>query len=79
MPTAYSSALGWKMPYWMGVYQAGGTENGFHGLATLSNGTTLSPSVVGRPATSGCIMLTNEDAATLYNWASIGTPVIIHN
>jgi lipoprotein-anchoring transpeptidase ErfK/SrfK len=79
MPTAYSSALGWKMPYWMGVYQAGGTENGFHGLATLSNGTTLPASTVGRPATSGCIMLTNEDAATLYNWASIGTPVTIHN
>lgn len=78
MPTAYSKALGWTMPYWMGIYQAGGTENGLHGLARLDDGRWLTTAVLGRPATSGCIMMSNEDAATLYNWATIGTTVVIH-
>ena len=78
MNNAYSRALGWGMPYWMGIYQAGGTENGFHALARLDNGSVLSSSVIGAPATSGCIMLNDADAKTLYNWAEIGTPVWIH-
>jgi tetratricopeptide (TPR) repeat protein len=76
---AYSSAMEWGMPYWMGVYQAGGTENGFHAMARLSNGSVLSTSVLGRPATRGCIMLSDADARTLYNWAVVGIPVSIHN
>ncbi len=32
----------------------------------------------GRPMSHGCINLTNADAQFLYNWASIGTPVVIH-
>lgn len=78
MPHADSRALGWGMPYWMGIYQAGGTENGFHGIATLANGKELPISVLGRTATSGCVMLSNPDAITLYNWATIGTEVWIH-
>jgi len=26
----------------------------------------------------GCINLTNADAQFMYNWAPIGTPVVIH-
>jgi tetratricopeptide (TPR) repeat protein len=77
MPNAYSRALGWGMPYWMGIYQAGGTENGFHAMARLANGAVLGTGVLGRPATSGCIMVSDSDAKMLYNWADIGTPVII--
>jgi hypothetical protein len=66
------------MPYWMGIYQAGGSENGFHAMARLPNGTVLSTSVLGRPATNGCIMMSDDDARTLYNWAVVGTPVWIH-
>lgn len=78
MPNAYSSSMSWGMPYWMGIYQAGGSENGFHAMARLANGTVLSTSVLGRPATNGCIMLSDADARTLYNWAVLGTPVWIH-
>ncbi len=75
---AYSTSMGWGMPWWMGIYYAGSSENGFHGMARLRNGTVLSTSVLGRPATHGCIMLSDADARTLFNWAEIGIPVWIH-
>jgi len=78
LPNAYSRALDWGMPTWMGVYQAGGTENGFHGMARIKGGQVMSTSFLGHPATSGCIMLSDGDSRTLYNWAEIGTPVWIH-
>jgi LysM repeat protein len=32
----------------------------------------------GHPMSHGCINLTNKDARFLYNWASYGTPVVVH-
>jgi lipoprotein-anchoring transpeptidase ErfK/SrfK len=32
----------------------------------------------GHPMSHGCINMTNADAQFMYNWASIGTPVVIH-
>ncbi len=32
----------------------------------------------GRPMSHGCVNMTNADARWLYNWASIGTPVVTH-
>lgn len=78
MPESYSSALGWRQPMWMGIYMAGGTENGFHALAIDSKGKKLPDSVLGRPATTGCVMLSDADAKALYDWADIGVMVTIH-
>jgi lipoprotein-anchoring transpeptidase ErfK/SrfK len=78
MPNAYSSSMGWGMPWWMGIYYAGKWENGFHAMARLRNGTVMPNSSLGRPQTHGCIMLSDANAKTLYDWAVIGTAVWIH-
>jgi lipoprotein-anchoring transpeptidase ErfK/SrfK len=52
-------------------------ENGIHALPILSNGQTLWGGYLGTPASFGCIILSTENARTLYYWADIGTPVVI--
>jgi len=79
IPMAYSSGLGLKMPYWLGIYWAGATENGFHALPINRNGQTLWAGYLGRPVSFGCIVLNTSDAALLYNFVDIGTPVDIHD
>lgn len=70
LPVAKSFKLGWRLPYWMGIYYGRGLQNGFHGIAYTSRG--------GRTGTSlGCIVMPDAAAIRLYRWASIGTPVII--
>ncbi len=78
MRKAFGSAWNIWMPYWLGLYWAGGTENGFHGLPW--NATTGQPTwagLVGTRVTFGCVMLSNENAKTLWDIAYIGMPVII--
>ena len=77
MPEAYSRKWQLRMPYWMGIYDAGPSENGFHALPILKSGRTLWANVLGRPASFGCIILSGKDAATLYRWADMGTLVTI--
>ena len=76
--TAYASTWNLDMPYWMGVYQSGPLENGIHALPIQrSTGTKLWEGYLGQQVSYGCIILSDENAQTLYNWAQIGTPVII--
>ena len=75
---AYSSIFGVWMPWWLGIYYAGASENGIHGLpVSVSTGATIWANAVGVPVTFGCIMLHNDAARTLYDMAYIGMPVII--
>lgn len=75
---AYGSSFGFWMPWWLGIYYAGSSENGIHGLpVNATTGVTIWANAVGAPVTFGCIMLSNEAASTLYNLAYIGMPVII--
>jgi LysM repeat protein len=76
-PNAYASTWGLQMPYFMGIYWAGSLENGIHALPILSNGQTLWAGYLGTPVSFGCIILSTENARTLYYWADIGTPVVI--
>lgn len=70
IPMAKSSVLGWKLPYWMGIYYVGRIQNGFHGYSIRANGTLAANSL-------GCIVMPTAAAAALYRWASVGTPVVI--
>jgi LysM repeat protein len=76
-PNAYASTWDLQMPYFMGIYWSGSLENGIHALPILSNGQTLWGGYLGTPASFGCIILSTENARTLYYWADIGTPVVI--
>ncbi len=77
IPEAWSSVWGLRMPYWLGIYWAGGSENGIHALPINMSGTQLWAGYLGRPVSFGCIILDTPDAATLYQWADVGTPVTV--
>ena len=77
LPSAYSSAWNLRMPYWLGIYWAGASENGIHALPILANGQRLWAGYLGTPISFGCIVLGTQEARLLYQWADIGTPVII--
>ena len=78
IPNAYSRFWKLWMPYWMGIYWAGASENGIHALPILSNGATLWSGFLGRKVSFGCVILDTASAKLMFNWAEIGTPVTIH-
>jgi tetratricopeptide (TPR) repeat protein len=77
IPMAYASTWNLKMPYWLGIYWSGGLENGIHALPILSNGQILWDGYLGQRVSFGCIILSTEAAQLIYEWAEVGTPVII--
>jgi tetratricopeptide (TPR) repeat protein len=78
IPNAYSRFWNLWMPYWMGIYWAGASENGIHALPILSNGQKLWAGFLGRRVSFGCVILDTSAAKLMFDWAEIGTPVIIH-
>ncbi len=74
---AYGSRWRIWMPYWLGIYWAGSTENGIHGQPINPNGSIVWAGLLGKRITFGCVMLRTDHAKELYYWADIGTPVII--
>jgi lipoprotein-anchoring transpeptidase ErfK/SrfK len=76
-PNAYAYTWSLQMPYWLGIYWAGSLENGIHALPILPNGQRLWAGYLGTPVSYGCVILGTEDARALYDWAEVGTPVII--
>jgi LysM repeat protein len=75
---AKSTAYQLDMPYWLGIYDVGAYENGIHGLPVeWRTGEKIWTELVGQPATFGCAMLDDEDAALLYDLAYLGMPVHI--
>lgn len=56
-----------NVPYVMYFYQ----DYGIHGTYWHSN--------FGRPMSHGCVNTPTDVARLLYNWAPIGTPVVVHN
>lgn len=77
IPNAYGATWNIWMPDWLGIYWAGGLQNGIHALPILPNGTTLWAGYLGAPISYGCIVLGSYEAELLYDWADVGTPVEI--
>jgi len=76
---AWSEPWGFWMPDWMGIYYVNsGLENGIHSLPVMTDGRVIWGDQIGKPISYGCVVLQPDDALLLYNWASVGTPVIIH-
>jgi tetratricopeptide (TPR) repeat protein len=78
IPMAYSYIWSLSMPYWLGIYYVGRVENGIHALPIRPDGTVMWGGLLGQKASYGCIILSTQNARTLYNWAEIGTKVDIH-
>jgi lipoprotein-anchoring transpeptidase ErfK/SrfK len=75
---AYASTWNLDMPYWMGIYWSGPLENGIHALPVVKHtGYKLWDGYLGQRVSYGCIILSDTDAVTLYNWAEVGTKVKI--
>ena len=74
---AWGSRWGFYMPYWLGIYWAGGSENGIHGLPYQPGGAPVWADSLGTPVTFGCVLLGEVESATLWQMAYIGMPVEI--
>ncbi len=75
IPNAYAYTWSLQMPYWLGIYWAGSLQNGIHALPIQANGQRLWDGYLGTPVSFGCVILNTQNAQTLYNWATVGTPV----
>jgi tetratricopeptide (TPR) repeat protein len=75
---AYASTWNLDMPYWLGIYWAGPLQNGIHALPIVKHtGYKLWDGYLGQRVSYGCIILSDEDAATLYNWIEVGAKIKI--
>jgi tetratricopeptide (TPR) repeat protein len=78
IPVAYASTWNLDMPYWLGIYWSGPLENGIHALPIQrATGYKLWDGFLGQRVSYGCVILSDENAKTLYDWVKIGTPVTI--
>ncbi|MBN2854197.1 L,D-transpeptidase [Patescibacteria group bacterium] len=73
-PKAWSSYGLW-MPYWLGL---GTGRFGFHELPIWPSGYREGEDHLGLAVSHGCIRLGVGPAEFLYNWAEVGTPVLIY-
>ncbi|MEZ4515693.1 MAG: L,D-transpeptidase family protein [Chloroflexota bacterium] len=77
-PNAYAGNWDLWMPSFMGIYRPVPTSdfmNGFHGFPTRGNAQLLWTGDLGHPVTYGCILLSSENAQTLFDWADAGVVV----
>jgi lipoprotein-anchoring transpeptidase ErfK/SrfK len=74
-PRAYSKKYKLYMPYWM---QFTGAGHGIHELPEWPNGYKEGANHLGTPVSHGCVRLGVGPAARVYNWADVGTPIVIH-
>lgn len=64
------------LPNWMAITSDG--KYGIHELPEWPNGYKEGESHLGIPVSHGCVRLGVGPAARVWNWAEVGTPVIVH-
>jgi tetratricopeptide (TPR) repeat protein len=75
---AYASTWNLDMPFWMGIYWSGPLQNGIHSLPIVKHtGDKLWDGYLGQRVSYGCVILSDDDAATLYDLTEVGTKVKI--
>ena len=77
---AYAGNWDLWMPNFMGIYQpVPGADfmNGFHGFPTRHGSNLLWTNSLGTPVTYGCILVGNDQMASLYDWGEAGVVVEI--
>lgn len=75
-PRPWSKAYGLFMPYWMAIVSSG--KFGIHELPEWPGGYKEGQDHLGIPVSHGCIRLGVGAAQRVYNWAEIGTPIVIY-
>lgn len=76
-PRTWSKKYGLYMPYWMAIVNSG--KFGIHELPEWPGGYKEGANHLGIPVSHGCVRLGVGAAKEVYEWADIGTPVIVHN
>lgn len=77
---AYAASWNLWMPHFMGIYRPVPTSdfmNGFHGFPSRNGNVLLWTDDLGRQVTYGCILVSSDNAALLYDWAEAGVVVEI--
>lgn len=77
VPRAWSKKYGLFMPNWMAIVGSGAF--GIHELPEWPGGYKEGANHLGTPVSHGCVRLGVGSAERVYNWAEIGTPVVIHS
>lgn len=72
----WSAAYGLYMPYWMALVPDG--KFGIHELPEWPGGYKEGANHLGVPVSHGCVRLGVGPAKRVFDWADIGTPVIVH-
>lgn len=75
IPRAWSASAKLWMPYWMPFI---GTKYGLHELPEWPGGVKEGEEHLGTPVSGGCVRLGVGAARELYDWAEIGTEVVIN-
>lgn len=75
-PRAWSQKYGVFMPYWMAITPGG--SFGIHELPEWPDGDKDGANDLGSPVSHGCVRLGIGPAERVYNWAEIGTPVVVY-
>lgn len=75
-PRPWSKKYGLYMPFWMAITSDG--KFGIHELPEWPGGYKEGQNHLGIPVSHGCMRLGIGPAETVYNWAEIGTPVLVY-